>query len=1275
MPPKDSFFGARMGVVITFLFALLLSGTQASGLTQVVFTNSIRPVAAALAPGVSPAHPHISRNILKASELAAPMEFEVALKLRNFAELQARVAKGELIPLPEMAAKYDPLPADYQATLDWLTSSGLTITQRDSHHMLIFASGTVNQIQQALQVKFARVTSEGKEYTSAVTAPSVPASLSSLLVGINGLQPHLHAHKHIIRPEASGGNTSYSPAQIAQAYQATGLYNEGIIGTGQTIAIVIDTFPNKSDLIAFWNSYGINQSINNVTFVQAVAGTLPPTTGEETLDTEWSSAMAPGAKIRVYAATSLDNQLLDETYQAVYNDATSSSNFGIHQMSMSFGQGENETTGDQMTEDDALFAKLAAAGVTCFASSGDNGSTPGEDESGDENETGALQPETPASDPNVTGVGGTTLQLDSNNNESSEVVWNEAGIDGNLPGASGGGTSTFWGRPTWQHGNGIATVSNPKRLVPDIACAADPGFGADFYYTDPVEGLEEVIGGTSWSSPTCAGFCALLNEARANLGQQPIGLLGPDIYPLIGTSNFRDIVSGGNDTPLSDEEYGSVYQATTGYDEATGIGVPLMQTLAQTLAQNQTLLGVSLQLPFVSVNQGQNAVFTATATGSPTSYQWQRMPIGSTTWSSSSLSNTSVYSGSTTPTLTVMNTTTAMSGDQFQCVVTYAGVGTVTSAQPSTLIVETPWIISTLAGDAGSAGLVNNPGTSAQFDYPTGIAIDTSGNLYVTDLDNNVIRKITPAGVVSTPYGSLSGQSGDINANGNAALFSAPRDITIDSSNNLYVSDEGNNAIREINTTSGAVTTIGSSASPAFIEPKGIVVDSSGNVYVADYGNNAIRKIATNGTVTFFAGSTTGVAGYNNAQGTQALFNGPLGLAIDSSKNLYVADFNNEVIRKITSAGAVTTLAGQPGVAGCLDGTSTQALFNVPRGVMADSLGNLYVTDSYTPIVTQSTPTFTGNDLFRKISSTGVVTTLAGQPEVAGTQNATSSGAQFYNSAGLAMNSSGEIYIADASNNTIRTAIPTPTISVSAPIPNASIVGPAAGQFLVSRTGSTSSSVTVTYSVAGTAVANTDYYPLTGTVTIPVGASTATITVNPLPDANATTSLTVQVTLTGSPITSALNPSPATVTIAAQTFSQQMTFAQWENTNGVSGETGDTPQDDGVPNLLKYLCDVASTQPLTAAQRMYLPTVGIDKTTTPGTEYLTLTYRAYADMTGVTVTLETSTDLQTWTPVSPPNISQQVGTVSGDPIIELGVIYNGSPHQFIRLNVSDPSAP
>ena len=320
-------------------------------------------------------------------------------------------------------------------------------------------------------------------------------------------------------------------------------------------------------------------------------------------------------------------------------------------------------------------------------------------------------------------------------------------------------------------------------------------------------------------------------------------------------------------------------------------------------------------------------------------------------------------------------------------------------------------IVSTLAG-SGTAAFANGTGTAASFDTPTGVAVDINGNIYVADMTNHRIRKITVAGVVTTLAGS--GAAGSTNGTGVSAKFSSPRGVAVDANGNVYVADASNNLIRKI-TSAGVVTTLAGSTngfvnatgvSAKFSSPRGVAVDDSGNVYVADRSNNAIRKITSAGVVTTLAGQTR--AGYFDGTGTVAKFNKPSGVAVDASGNVYVADQSNNRIRKITSAGVVTTLAGQT-TAGYFDGTGTAAKFNAPTGVSISSLGNLFVADQ-------------GNNRIREIFlSTLMVTSLVGDG-TAGYLDGTGTTTKLNAPYGLAMHptNGGLLYIADQSNNRIR---------------------------------------------------------------------------------------------------------------------------------------------------------------------------------------------------------------------------------------------------------------
>jgi hypothetical protein len=200
-------------------------------------------------------------------------------------------------------------------------------------------------------------------------------------------------------------------------------------------------------------------------------------------------------------------------------------------------------------------------------------------------------------------------------------------------------------------------------------------------------------------------------------------------------------------------------------------------------------------------------------------------------------------------------------------------------------------------------------------------------------------------------------------------------------------------------------STNGTGTAASFETLVGIAVDASGNVYVADASNNLIRKITSGGVVTTLAGS--GSSGSANGAGTAASFNFPDGVAIDTSGNVYVADASNNLIRKITSGGVVTTLAGQAGVTGSTNGTGTAASFNHPFGVAVDTSGNVYVAD-------------VNNNLIRKITLGGVVTTLAGRVGVTGSTNGTGTVASFYDPYGVAVDTSGNVYVADEVNRLIR---------------------------------------------------------------------------------------------------------------------------------------------------------------------------------------------------------------------------------------------------------------
>jgi len=265
--------------------------------------------------------------------------------------------------------------------------------------------------------------------------------------------------------------------------------------------------------------------------------------------------------------------------------------------------------------------------------------------------------------------------------------------------------------------------------------------------------------------------------------------------------------------------------------------------------------------------------------------------------------------------------------------------------------------ITTYAGN-GNAAIANGADSAASFNFPAGVAVDAAGNVYVADTFNNVIRKISINGQVATFSGT--GNAGNSNGTATQANFNAPRGVAVDSSGNVYVADTGNRLIRKINA-AGTVTTLagnsqageqnGTGTAASFSNPSGLTVDASGNVYVADTGNNAIRKITSTGVVSTFASNIS--VGNVNGTGVDASI---YSIAVDTSGNLYVPDTNNNLIRKITATGVISILAGSS-AAGSANGAGTVATFFKPAGVAVDVLGNVYVADTYNNMIRKISPT------------------------------------------------------------------------------------------------------------------------------------------------------------------------------------------------------------------------------------------------------------------------------------------------------------------------------
>ncbi len=320
--------------------------------------------------------------------------------------------------------------------------------------------------------------------------------------------------------------------------------------------------------------------------------------------------------------------------------------------------------------------------------------------------------------------------------------------------------------------------------------------------------------------------------------------------------------------------------------------------------------------------------------------------------------------------------------------------------------------ITGFSGDGGAA-------TLARLNAPSGVAVDSSGNIYVADFNNSRIRKVDSKGTISTFAGNGIASFGGDGGAATSAMLNGPISVAVDGSGNLYIADQLNNAVRKV-ASNGTITTIAGTtvagyngdniaATTAQLNlPSGVAVDGSGNVYIADFGNQRIRKVSSTGTITTIAG--TGVAGFagDNGAATAAQMSAPIAVALDKSGNLVICDQGNNRIRQVTSSGTISTIAGS-GVAGSTgdNGSATAAQLANPSGVAVDGSGNVYISDT----VNQRVRKVSGGNIF---NAAGI-----GTAGFLGDGSAATK-AELNGPFGLAVDASGNLYIADSRNQVVR---------------------------------------------------------------------------------------------------------------------------------------------------------------------------------------------------------------------------------------------------------------
>lgn len=415
-----------------------------------------------------------------------------------------------------------------------------------------------------------------------------------------------------------------------------------------------------------------------------------------------------------------------------------------------------------------------------------------------------------------------------------------------------------------------------------------------------------------------------------------------------------------------------------------------------------------------TVATGERTTFSVAANGYPAvSYQWQRQPANSSTWSN--VADGAAYSGANAAVLVLSAVTPAMNGDRFRCLVSNS-LGSDTSAvvtlQVDPPIVVVPLRVSTLAGRAGISGSTDGSGDAARFAGPNGIAVGPDGNIYVSDQIGNRIRKISPTGNVTTLAGS--GVAGLADGPGMAAQFRQPGAIAIDAQGNLLVADQpadpysaGPPIIRRV-TPAGVVTTFartGAGGAP-FRSISALVFERTGHLVVADgYDGGILQRITPAGVATAVPTAPTG----------GSFLSGIGGLAIDAAGTLHLA--TNSAIFKLTAESRLTTVAGNPNLGGAVDGRASIARFHRPTGLVFDGAGNLFVLEVL-------------NNAIRKITPAGIVSTVASikptaaMSDTAGAVDGLGATARFRQPRGMAIDRAGNLYVADYGNRLVRRATP-----------------------------------------------------------------------------------------------------------------------------------------------------------------------------------------------------------------------------------------------------------
>lgn len=550
MPPSTLYYSLFSRRVANGLAALMLVFLAVmTHAAPRVALSSRQPEAVATATALG----RVASNTTVSLALALPLRHQgdLADLLRGLYDAQDPRC-GQFLTPAQFVDRFGPTPADYEAVAAFARRQGLTVTGTHPNRLLLDVAGPAQAVEAAFGVRLNQYrATDGRLFRVADAAPSVPAALAGRVAGVVGLDTASVRRPAGLRPRAaalpagvtahggSGPGGGLSPSDIKTAYN---LSAAGATGTGQTLALFeLDGYA-PSDIAAYKTKFGLPDVPVQPVLVDGYDGHAGPYTAEVCLDIELQIALAPGAsRVLVYEAPLTGVAVLD-TYNRIAADNLA------QQVSTSWGLYEGGSDTASLNAENAIFQQMAAQGQTVYAAAGDSGAY--------DNKT-TLCVDDPASQPYVTGVGGTTLSTGSGGSYRSESTWNWGSAN---DGAGGGGVSAVWPKPDYQAGVGASAT---MRNVPDVSLDSDPDTGYAIY----VSGHWGVYAGTSAAAPLWAAFTALVNQQRAAAGRARLGFANPVLYRYAGSNryaqDFHDIADNSNNL---------FFAATPGYDNATGWG-------------------------------------------------------------------------------------------------------------------------------------------------------------------------------------------------------------------------------------------------------------------------------------------------------------------------------------------------------------------------------------------------------------------------------------------------------------------------------------------------------------------------------------------------------------------------------------------------------------------------------------------------------------------------------------------------------------------------------